>query len=101
MPNRYNAHATTRQNCRDNRDHDQAHGRTRPNRTARHPAPSRTTKTPQPCGPIRAFSYGGGRQSTAALVPAAQRRIDFRTRQGPKPASLLHVPQQPSIHKEM
>ncbi|WP_225991310.1 adenine nucleotide alpha hydrolase family protein [Actinomadura montaniterrae] len=79
MPHDHDAHATTHQNCRDNRDHDQAHGRTRPNRTARHPALSRTRKTPPPCGPIRAFSYGGGWQSTAALVLAAQGRIDFRT----------------------
>jgi hypothetical protein len=33
--------------------------------------------TDQP-SPIRAFSFGGGQQSVAALVLAAQKRIDFR-----------------------
>ncbi|WP_202124351.1 adenine nucleotide alpha hydrolase family protein [Actinomadura physcomitrii] len=77
MPN--HAHATTHQNRRDHRDHDHPHGRPQPNRTAHHPAPSQSNKKPPPCGPIRAFSYGGGWQSTAALVLAAQGHIDFRT----------------------
>ncbi|MFI0484366.1 phosphoadenosine phosphosulfate reductase [Actinomadura sp. 9N215] len=51
--------------------------------TGRHGHPprkraSKGTKTPPPCGPLRAFSYGGGWQSTAALVLAAQGEIDFR-----------------------
>ncbi|QKG20080.1 phosphoadenosine phosphosulfate reductase [Actinomadura verrucosospora] len=73
------ARATAHQNCRGHRDHDYPHGRSQPNRTPCHPAPFRTKKTPPPCGPIRAFSYGGGWQSTAALVLAAQGHIDFRT----------------------
>ncbi|GAA2614032.1 phosphoadenosine phosphosulfate reductase [Actinomadura fulvescens] len=55
----------------------------------RHPDPAssprrrnhRSTKPPKtkvPCGPIRAFSYGGGWQSTAALVLAAQGKLDFK-----------------------
>ncbi|WP_210747772.1 phosphoadenosine phosphosulfate reductase [Actinomadura latina] len=58
-----------------------AHTRPTPNRqhpktTPPHP---KKTRTPPLCGPIRAFSYGGGWQSTAALVLAAQGRIDFQT----------------------
>ncbi|MEU9019351.1 hypothetical protein [Actinomadura sp. NPDC048394] len=78
MPH-HHTHATTHRNCRDHRDHDHPDGRARSKRTARHTAPSRTRKTPPPCGPIRAFSYGGGWQSTAALVLAAQGHVDFRT----------------------
>jgi hypothetical protein len=44
-----------------------------------------TTTTPltgpvaPPAGPLRTFSFGGGWQSTAALVLAARGQIDFRT----------------------
>lgn len=37
------------------------------------------SKPAKPPNPIRAFSFGGGQQSVAALVLAAQGRIDFRT----------------------
>ncbi|XRQ07579.1 hypothetical protein ACN3XK_65600, partial [Actinomadura welshii] len=55
--------------------------RTRPTRN-QHPLdklPAKKAKKKPSCGPIRAFSYGGGWQSTAALVLAAQGRIDFST----------------------
>jgi len=54
----------------------------RPSPTRTHHAQRTTTNKPKQkpsCGPIRAFSYGGGWQSTAALVLAAQGRIDFST----------------------
>ncbi len=35
--------------------------------------------TPVASAPLRSFSFGGGVQSTAALVLAAQGRIDYRT----------------------
>ncbi|MEU5885176.1 phosphoadenosine phosphosulfate reductase [Spirillospora sp. NPDC047279] len=38
---------------------------------------AKTTRPKIPCGPLRAFSYGGGWQSTAALVLAARGEIDF------------------------
>ncbi|MEU5993322.1 phosphoadenosine phosphosulfate reductase [Spirillospora sp. NPDC047418] len=60
-----------------------ARGHTRPVPNHEHskttPPQSKEAKTPPPCGPPRAFSYGGGWQSTTALVLAAQGRIDFQT----------------------
>jgi site-specific recombinase XerD len=58
-----------------------AHTRPAPTRqrpTTTPPQPKKA-KTPPPCGPLRAFSYGGGWQSTAAVVLAAQGHIDFQT----------------------
>jgi hypothetical protein len=80
MPNHQSrhAHATSQAHCRDHSSHHHRRARTQPNRALRHPAPPRIKKTSPPCGPIRAFSYGGW-QSTAALVLAAQGHIDFRT----------------------
>ncbi|MFC4906952.1 hypothetical protein [Actinomadura gamaensis] len=47
-----------------------------PRRT--HTATRRPAKKP-PCGPLRAFSFGGGWQSVAALVLAARGDLDFDT----------------------
>lgn len=47
--------------------------------TARTPAGAAGASNPAPAAPLRVVSYGGGVQSTALLVLAAQRRIDFPT----------------------
>ncbi|WP_433333008.1 phosphoadenosine phosphosulfate reductase [Spirillospora sp. CA-294931] len=58
-----------------------AHDHRNPTPTRAHhtaSAPTRRRKLKPPCGPLRAFSFGGGWQSTAALVLAAQGRLDFQ-----------------------
>lgn len=48
-----------------------------PEPSRRPSAPPKRRKTAVPCGPIRAFSFGGGWQSVAALVLAARGELDF------------------------
>ncbi|MEU8804899.1 hypothetical protein AB0C35_45775, partial [Spirillospora sp. NPDC048819] len=60
-----------------NRRHGPSHAPATRNQHPPGRSPAKGTKKKPSCGPIRAFSYGGGWQSTAALVLAAQGHIDF------------------------